>query len=451
MTMKTFTATALATLFVIAGSASDGNLTPIAEPLDALLVVQNHVSDDFQKPLTDIGDRIAAALSGDIFSVIDPNDSFGDNLNRSPWGEGMPATSITRLAESLGAKALITASIGEASVVGIGSPMVAQTVKMTLTISAKRLPNGANLAAVSVTEKSPNMPPEVLEQSADGVYSDLVGKLVAKASAQILEKVKDSMRPFKDSEPITVFFGCNVLGADVEMDGLSIGICPGQFSVTPGVHAVRVSYPPYYYDFNKQARLVENGQTLPIVLQINPEGENQRLAALDYEKKHDELKLWRRERELDIEAKGIDVERKRRELDFEFEKQRKQLERELAEGSELFKKQLELADAMLKRYELSGETDDYVRKAIADGTSIYWQNSYGQIVITDGDAESIGMASPSTSSGDLTASISNRVDIAESLQKMLMRKPDGEQPQDKKSTDKQQNGGKQDDKQLEDK
>lgn len=388
-------------------------------PTDAMLVVQNHVSDDFRKPLSDLGDRLAAALSGDLFNIIDPNDAVGENLNRSPWGESLPQTSATRLAENLGAKALITASVGEASVVGIGNPAVAQYVRMTLTLSAKTVPGGANYASVTVTEKSPNFTPEVLAQNPEGVYSELVSKIVASASAKFLGKAASSGHRMDTAKKITVFFGCNVLGADVEVDGLSFGTCPGQFSVTPGIHSVRVSYPPYYYDFDKQARFMQDGQTFAVVLQINPAGERQRMGVLDYERKRAELDLWKRGQELQLDGKGIDVDKKRRELDFEFERKRKDLERELAEGSELFKKQLALADAMLERYALSGEADDYVRKTIADGTSLYWQNSYGHIAITDGSAKNIEFATPAAKTDDLTVPMKSG-EIAADLKKLLM-------------------------------
>lgn len=402
-------------VFAIAAFAAQGAEGPVR----AMLVVQNHVSDDFLKPLSDLGDRIAAALSGDIFNIIDPNDAIGENLNRSPYGENLPQSSATSLAGSLGAKALVTASVGEASVAGIGNPVVAQRVTMTLTLAAKEVPSGANIAAVTVTESSRNMTPEVLAASKERVYSELVQKLVTKASAQFLAKAETARLVGTDAGTIMVFFGCNVLGADVEVDGVSLGTCPGQFSVTPGVHSVRVSYPPYYNDFRKQTKFTENGQAFAIALQINPQGEKQRMGVLDYERKRAELDLWRRERELDIDAKGVDVDKKRREMEFEFNRKKQELDQELAEGSELFKKQLALADAMLERYKLSGEADDYVRKTIADGTSIYWQNSYGRLAITDGAAKNIEFATPDTHSGDIVAP-SNRVDIAEGLQKLLM-------------------------------
>ena len=394
-------------------------------PLDALLVVQNHVSDDFRKPLADLGDRVSAALSGDILHIIDPNDAIGVNQNRAPWGEVMPDTSATRLSGSLGAEALVTASVGEASVTGIGYPPVAQMVRMTLTLSAKRLPSGAALAAVTVTEQSPNLTLDVMAQNADAVYSELLGRLVSKASAQFLAKVAEVTVPDVAPEKVTVFFGCNVLGADVQIDGLSMGTCPGQFSVAPGVHNVLVSYPPYYLPFARQAGFETDGQTYAVVLQITPEGEQQRLRAIDWERKRAELDVWKRDQDLDFETRrgqaGFDLEKARRELNFEFDRKRRQLDRELAEGSELFKKQLDLADAMVERYRLSGEADDYVRTTIADGTSLYWQNSYGRIAITDGSAENIEFATPSTDSGDLAVPPGPK-EISENLQKFLMKR-----------------------------
>lgn len=394
-------------------------------PLDVLLVVQNHVSDDFRKPLADLGDRVSAALSGDLLHIIDPNDAIGANQNRAPWGEGMPDTSATRLAGNLGAEALVTASVGEASVSGIGYPPVAQMVRMTLSLSAKRLPSGAALAAVTVTEQSPNLTLDVMAQNADAVYSELLGRLVSKASAQFLAKVAEVTVPDVAPEKVTVFFGCNVLGADVQIDGLSMGTCPGQFSVAPGVHNVLVSYPPYYLPFARQAGFETDGQTYAVVLQITPEGEQQRLRAIDWERKRAELDVWKRDQDLDFETRrgqaGFDLEKARRELNFEFDRKRRQLDRELAEGSELFKKQLDLADAMVERYRLSGEADDYVRTTIADGTSLYWQNSYGRIAITDGSAENIEFATPSTDSGDLAVPPGPK-EISENLQKFLMKR-----------------------------
>lgn len=391
------------------------------EPVDAVLFVQNHVSDEFRAPLSTIGDRVAAALSGDLFNIIDPNDAVGENQNRGPWGENMPLASATRLATDLDAQAMITAAVNEFST---GGDARVKTVRMTLTLTPKRLPKGAAVDGVTVTE-SINTTPARLSANGPAVYSDLVGKVVARASREFLAKMANVEWIPSKSQSLRVFFGCNVLGADVQIDGVSYGTCPTEVSVEPGIHNVLVSYPPYYQPFARKAKFYENGQTFAVVLQITPDGEKQRMGALDYKRKQAELDNWKRDTDFDFEQRkgeaGFDFETKRRERDLEFDRKRKELVLDMAERSELFKKQLELADAMLDRYELSGEADDYVRKTIADGTAVYWKNSYGRIAITDGSTDNIEFATPATDTADLAVP-PNPTEIGEGLQKLLLKK-----------------------------
>ena len=198
---------------------------------------------------------------------------------------------------------------------------------------------------------------------------------------------------------VRVFFGCNVLGADIQIDGLSYGTCPAEIAVTPGVHKLLVSYPPYYQEFRRDALFRSDGQTYKVVLQITPEGEKQRERVLEYEKKLLELK--------NLSRRG----------DLEYEKKKKALETEQKERGELFQKQLDLADAMLERYQLSG---DAVR-TIAEGTAVYWKNSFGRIAITEGTADKIEFATPSTDAGDLSVP-PDPTEIGDGLQKFLMKR-----------------------------
>lgn len=247
-----------------------------AEPMDALMVVQNHAADEFQKPLSNLGDRLSAALSGDRFNIIDPNDAIGDGQNRGPWGENMPLSAATRLAESLDAQALVTAAVGEASVVGFGAPAQVQAARMTLTLSAKRLPKGANVASVTVTETSRKMTPEQLTQNADSVYSELVGRLVEKATAEFLAKCEQVAWSDVALKTVEVAFGCNFPGADVAIDGVSygtagtVGQAPLRVKVSDGLHNLRISY-PYTLPFEVRARFQE-GTTFMVVLRENDEG-----------------------------------------------------------------------------------------------------------------------------------------------------------------------------------
>jgi hypothetical protein len=248
----------------------------LAEPLDAVLIVQNHAADEFQKPLSNLGDQLAMALSGEMFNIIDPNDAIGDDLNRGPWGENMPISSATRLAENLDAQVLITAAVDEASVVGFGAPARVQEARMKLTLSLKRLPKGATVAAVTVPVAIPKMTPGALSQNADAVYSDLVNQLVEKAAADFLAKCSRIARNNVLPKTIEVAFGCNFPGADVSIDGISygtagtIGDAPLRVNVTEGIHNLEISY-PYTDSFKKRAKFQE-GSTYMVVLRENEEG-----------------------------------------------------------------------------------------------------------------------------------------------------------------------------------
>ncbi len=247
-----------------------------SEPIDAVLIVQNHASDEFQKPLSNLGDRLSERLSVDLFNIIDPNDAIGDNLNQRPWGENLPQSSATRLAENLEAQALITAAVGETSVVGYGVPARVQAVRMTLTLSAKRLPKGANVASVTVTETSPKMTPGALSQNAEAVYADLVGRLVAKASDEFLAKCKGVDWGKVAVSLVEVGFGCNFPGADVSIDGVSYGTAgtigqpPLKVKVTEGLHNIKISY-PFTIPYEVRAKL-QAGTTFMVVLRENEEG-----------------------------------------------------------------------------------------------------------------------------------------------------------------------------------
>ena len=246
------------------------------EPIDAVLIVQNHASDEFQKPLSNLGDQLSQALSGDIFNIIDPNDAIGDEQNRGPWGEKMPLSAATRLAENLEAQALLTAAVVETSVIGFGAPAKVQAVRMTLTLSAKRLPKGANVASVTVTETSRKTTPDTLAQNAEAIYSELVRSLVAKASAEFLAKCENVKWRDVVLKLVEVGFGCNFPGADISIDGISYGTAgtigqpPLKVKVSDGLHNLKISY-PYTIPYEVRAKLQE-GTTFIAVLSLNEEG-----------------------------------------------------------------------------------------------------------------------------------------------------------------------------------
>ena len=388
-----------------------------AAPWKVALVVQNHTSDAPTLPMSALADTLTSRLSGDTLRVVNPHNVIGVNQNRTARGETMPEASAQEIGRLLGAAGVVTASIQEFTGEDIGVPAVAHTLKVRLALNLADAATGETVCGVDGVELSKNYTSEKVKSDTATLYEGLMHAAAAKGAEKLLAKISTSGWESGALKLLNVFFGCNVLGADVQIDGQSYGTCPVQIALTPGSHSLLISYPPYYYEFKSPAMFNQDGQTYKVVLQLTPEGEAQRNRALEYETKL--VGLTKSQLELEkIKADNL-VEYEKKKLSLEREK--KSIEAERKERCALFKKQLELADAMLDRYELSGEADDYVRKTIAKGTAVYWQNSFGRIAITDGSADNIEFATPSTDAGDLAVPPSPK-DIGEGLQKLLMKR-----------------------------
>lgn len=402
-----------ATCFILALAAS----VALAAPRRVALVVQNHTSDAPTLPMAAFADTLTARLSGPTLRVVNPHNVIGVDQNRTAVGEAMPEASAQEIGRMLGAEGVVTASIQEFTGEDIGVPAVAHTLKVRLALNLADAATGETICGVDGVEFSRNYTAEKLKADTATLYEGLMHAAAAKAADSLLAKVSAAGWEPGAVKPLKVFFGCNVLGADIQIDGQSYGTCPAQISVTPGSHSLLVSYPPYYYDFKRRVAFNQEGQTYKVVLQLTPDGEAQRNRSLEYETKLVALRKAQHELEKMKNDDSIDYEKKK----LALEKERKSIEAEQVERCELFKKQLELADAMLARYELSGEADDYVRKTVAEGIAVYWKNSFGRIAITEGSADNIEFTTPSTDAADLAVP-PNPKDIGEELQKLLMKR-----------------------------
>ena len=399
-------------------SAADAqSQVPPAAPRKVALVVQNHTSDAPTLPMAAFADTLTSRLSGKTLRVVNPHNVIGVNQNRSAKGEVMPDASAQEIGRMLNAEGVVTASIQEFTGEDIGVPAIAHTLKVRLALNLADAATGETICGVDGVEFSKNYTAEKVKSDTATLYEGLMHGAAAKAAKRLLAKVSSAGWEPGTVKLLNVFFGCNVLGADVQIDGQSYGTCPAQIAVTPEVHSLLVSYPPYYYEFKRRAMFNQDGQTYKVVLQLTPSGEEQRNRSLEYETKLVDLKKAQAELEKLKNENSADYEKKK----LALEKERKSIEAEQGERCELFKKQLELADAMLDRYELSGEADDYVRKTIAEGTAVYWKNSFGRIAITEGAADNIEFTTPSTDAGDLAVP-PNPKDIGEGLQKLLMKR-----------------------------
>ena len=388
-----------------------------AEPRRVALVVQNHTSDAPTLPMAAFADTLTSRLSGKTFRVVNPHNVIGVDQNRTAKGEAMPEASAQEIGRMLNADGVVTASIQEFTGEDIGVPAIAHSLKVRIALNLADSATGETICGVDGVEFSKNYTAEKVKSDTATLYEGLMHGAAAKAAEKLLAKVVTADWNPGAVKLLNVFFGCNVLGADIQVDGQSYGTCPAQIALTPGSHSLLVSYPPYYYDFKRRAMFNQEGQTFKVVLQLTPNGEEQRSRSLEYETKLVELKKAQLELEKLKNDDYVEYEKKK----LVLEKERKSIELEQGERCELFKKQLELADAMLERYTMSGEADDYVRKTIADGTSVYWKNSFGRIAITEGAADNIEFATPSTDAADLAVP-PNPKEIGEGLQKLLMKR-----------------------------
>ena len=255
-----------------------GCLLNAAEPVTAVLVVQNHVtSGRLNRPLTELTPLLSEALSsGGVLRIINPADQIGTSQNQPPLGERVTESSSVRLAETCGAWLLVTASVNGMSVKSIGNPILVQQLSARMTLEAKCLPGGESVGGVTVTALSQKRTPEDFENNKDNVYEELTEELCRMAAEMFVPKIRDAIRPPAWQPSVTVGFGCNVAGASVEIDGIARGTAgvngesPLRVEVSPGLHHLTVRYPfmiPY-----EVTALFKETSTFNIVLELTEQG-----------------------------------------------------------------------------------------------------------------------------------------------------------------------------------
>lgn len=292
-----------------------------------------------------VANTFTAAISGRGFSVVVPENSIGMTQNRLKGSESIQLSSAIALGRNLGAEGVITVSLLHFSRNLVSDWGCNYSIRMSANLFD--CASSHSVCGVNVKATSQNYNLDQERDNKDSLIDEIVTSVVEICADKLVAKPEVAKWQPRKVEPVTVFFGCNVLGADVQIDEFSYGTCPAKIAVAPGHHDIVVSYPPYYFPFKRRAMFTENGQQFAVVLQITPEGEKTR------------------------------------------------------RSGELFDKQKALFDAQLKRYGDAGITEDYVRKTIAEGVAMYWKNSYGRIVITEGTAENIDFTTPHTDIADL--------------------------------------------------
>lgn len=249
----------------------------IHSPVRAVLIVQNHESDDFQEALSNLGDWVSSAIAGPQLRPIDPNDAFGDNQNRGPWGENLPLSSAVRLAEGLGATGLIAAAIDTAAV---DTPDQGESfeVVMGMTIQAKSVPDAGTLFGVSHTVRSQAYLPGELKAKRKAIYADIAERLARETAAKFAERARHASWEATPAETVSVAFSSNVPGADILIDGISYGTTvqpnvPVVVKVSRGVHNLRMDAGSLRLESQRQRAVMFQGdQTWTFVAEPNEAG-----------------------------------------------------------------------------------------------------------------------------------------------------------------------------------
>ena len=254
--------------------------TLCAEPVKALLVVQNHVKDT-SPVMASVGDQFASALGDELFEIINPNDVIGENQNAGHWGEKMPTSSAVRLAETCGADILITAAISDLSTKRIGSPALAGCMVVTWSIAAKRVPSGGTICSVTVPCEGPKHAASTFSANAQLSFDEALRGSIRTASSAFLAKATQKKFSPRKSEVVSVAFVANVMGADVKIDGISRGIAatdiskPFTVEISKGLHNLEIAY-PFMIPYKTTVRF-DSPSTFAVNLHESPAGRAMRM------------------------------------------------------------------------------------------------------------------------------------------------------------------------------
>lgn len=242
----------------------------------AVLVVQNHTgSETTPFALSTLGDWLQTALGAGSFSVIHPHDAIGTTQNVDSWGEEMPESSATRLAENLEAPILLTASVTSARVREIGGVDAGYQAVLEFTLSAKSVPSGEGVASVTAAARSKKESSALaFNRKAENTWSEVAKEAAFSAAKALQEEYAKAERAFPAAETVRVAFSANVPGANVRIDGVSYGTAgpePKSFAVTKGLHNLEIAYPGFtgFKDLVK----IQEETTFGIFLTLTAEGE----------------------------------------------------------------------------------------------------------------------------------------------------------------------------------
>ena len=303
----------------------------VRETRRCVLVVQNHSVRTPNLPMSALADTLVAQLAGNGWTIVNPANVIGVRQNRTVNGEAMPEASAMGLAQMLGADGIITASVQDMSstTIRIDGKIGAYRFKAQVAIALADAATGATLCGEETVDVFRNVTASQVEDDTNELYERLLHEAAVKCAAGFIKKAAGIDWNPKLADVAHVNFTCNIQGADVKVDGVAMGTIPAMVSVPKGVHNLVVEY-PFCVPYSTKAYFTD-GQTYNVVLLLD------------------------------------------------------------STGRERFKSEALFAET-IDRIRKTGETDDYVRRTLADGTAQYWKNS--GVKIDKGEVKDLKLAPP---------------------------------------------------------
>ena len=176
----------LALLAAIAAARGDDGPSGRA-PRRIALVVQNHAARGVDIPFMALSDALTAKLSGRGFQVINPYNSYGENLNRTAQGEALPETSAMAVARQLGADGALTASVLELLDSTIGTPPKVHQFSIRISLSLADAQTGAAVCGETIKLKSQKYTNNQVEQN----KAEYIGDLMYAAADECAQRLED--------------------------------------------------------------------------------------------------------------------------------------------------------------------------------------------------------------------------------------------------------------------
>ncbi|MBQ9431012.1 MAG: PEGA domain-containing protein [Kiritimatiellae bacterium] len=272
----------LGLLFVIALAVSlwiffhssvrdDVTLENIREkPYRVALIVENHCTGTPRLPIAALTDTLVALLSGKEITVI-PSAKIDINHHAEVLDAEVQNASAAEYPTLPNINGILTASVQEFTSESIGIPIIAYKLKARISLTLSDYATGEVVCGLTESDFSKNYPAEKVKEDNVTLYEKHLHESAAKCTDKFLVSLSRINWHPKNAEYVKVNFTCNIRGADIKIDGLSMGTTPALIAVPKGVHNLRLEY-PFCEPYSAKALFSDDKRKWNIVLQLNDKG-----------------------------------------------------------------------------------------------------------------------------------------------------------------------------------